>query len=110
MAKIMALKLGTDGKTPFFAGQPRLPHFFGCINSNLPFLSFVEIAYPLSHSGFSCCNSTVTDSTTGLVWQQQDDNEMRTWDESTGHCNAFSLGGFLPRESYLVSRRGVMAG
>jgi len=32
-------------------------------------------------------NGTVTDNVTGLLWQQQDDGVLRTWDEALNYCN-----------------------
>ncbi len=38
-------------------------------------------------------NATVTDHQTGLVWQQEDDGEMRNWKDAGRYCAQLSLGG-----------------
>ena len=41
-------------------------------------------------------NGTVSDSVTGLMWQQgdgQNDDGGRTWEEALGYCENLSLGG-----------------
>jgi len=38
-------------------------------------------------------NGAVTDNVTGLMWQQQDDNTGRTWEEAIAHCEGFFLAG-----------------
>lgn len=37
-------------------------------------------------------DGTVTDSITGLVWQQVDDGVTRTWEEALTHCEDMALG------------------
>lgn len=37
-------------------------------------------------------NGTITDSVTGLMWQQQDDSVRRTWDDATTYCSGLALG------------------
>ena len=39
-------------------------------------------------------DGTVTDNVTGLMWQQQDDNTKRNWDNAGAYCNYLSLGGY----------------
>lgn len=36
---------------------------------------------------------TVSDKSTGLMWQQWDDGKKRTWDDAIGYCNGFTLSG-----------------
>ncbi|MBT7891225.1 MAG: DUF1566 domain-containing protein, partial [Deltaproteobacteria bacterium] len=36
---------------------------------------------------------TILDNVTGLVWQQQDDNRIRTWSEAGTYCSNLSQGG-----------------
>ncbi len=52
-------------------------------------------------------NSTVTDNVTGLMWQQEDDDTTRTWDEACSYCNDLALGGYsdwrLPSKKELMS-------
>lgn len=40
-------------------------------------------------------NSTVTDNVTGLMWQQQDDNTTRTWEEAISYCEGLALAGHI---------------
>ena len=37
---------------------------------------------------------TVTDNTTGLMWQKQNDLTLRTWENAISYCEGLSLGGF----------------
>ncbi len=39
-------------------------------------------------------DGTVTDNVTGLMWQQDDDNEWRIWNEAIQYCTDLSLGGY----------------
>jgi hypothetical protein len=39
-------------------------------------------------------NGTVTDNVTSLVWQQQDDDVGRTWDEAKSYCGSLELAGY----------------
>jgi hypothetical protein len=36
-------------------------------------------------------NGTVTDTTTGLMWQQADDGIARTWEQALAHCEGSTL-------------------
>ena len=38
-------------------------------------------------------NGTVTDNVTGLMWQQEDDNIERTWEEALTYCEGLTLAG-----------------
>ena len=38
-------------------------------------------------------NGTVTDNSSGLMWQQADDGNGRLWEESLAYCEALTLGG-----------------
>ena len=38
-------------------------------------------------------DGTVTDSSTGLIWQRQSDNTRRSWTEALAYCEAFELAG-----------------
>ena len=49
------------------------------------------VTSPMSFTAYG--NGTVTDSTTGLIWQQTDDNTSRLWQPSIDYCNALTLGG-----------------
>lgn len=52
-------------------------------------------------------NGTVTDNVTGLIWQKEDDNINRVWDEAIAYCDALTLGGQsdwrLPSKKELIS-------
>ncbi len=39
-------------------------------------------------------NGTVTDNVTGLVWQKEDDDTLRTWQQALDYCNGLSLAGY----------------
>jgi hypothetical protein len=39
-------------------------------------------------------NGTITDNVTGLVWQKEDDNSIRTWDMASAYCDNLTLGGY----------------
>ncbi|MBI5186160.1 MAG: DUF1566 domain-containing protein [Nitrospinae bacterium] len=39
-------------------------------------------------------NGTVTDNVTTLIWQQQDDDVGRTWDEAKTYCDSLELAGY----------------
>ena len=49
----------------------------------------------------------VTDNVTGLMWQQEDDDTTRTWDEACSYCDDLTLGGYsdwrLPSVMELMS-------
>ena len=36
-------------------------------------------------------DGTVTDNVTGLIWQQEDDNISRPWEEALTYCNGLTL-------------------
>jgi hypothetical protein len=38
-------------------------------------------------------NGTVTDTSTGLMWQQADDGQTRTWQEALSYCEGLNLAG-----------------
>ncbi|MCH7867310.1 MAG: DUF1566 domain-containing protein, partial [Myxococcales bacterium] len=38
-------------------------------------------------------NGTVTDRVTGLIWQQEDDNTGKTWQQALDYCNGLALAG-----------------
>ncbi len=40
-------------------------------------------------------NGAITDLITGLMWQQADDGQERTWDESKAYCETLTLGNYL---------------
>lgn len=52
-------------------------------------------------------DGTVTDNVTGLIWQQQNDNALRTWTDAGTYCNALTLAGLsgwrLPSDKELQS-------
>ena len=39
-------------------------------------------------------NGTITDDVTGLMWQKEDDDIMRIWDDSISCCNDLTLGSY----------------
>ena len=39
-------------------------------------------------------NGTVSDSNTGLMWQREDDNTIRTWESAITYCEGLSLGSY----------------
>lgn len=39
-------------------------------------------------------NGTVTHRSTGLIWQQEDDDTQRTWEDALTYCQNLDLGGF----------------
>ncbi len=52
-------------------------------------------------------NGTVTDGTTGLMWQKEDDNIKRTWADAVSYCEGLTLAGYgdwrLPDVNDLLS-------
>jgi hypothetical protein len=52
-------------------------------------------------------NGTVTDGTTGIMWQKEDDNTKRTWAEAGSYCEGLTLAGYsdwrLPDVNDLLS-------
>jgi hypothetical protein len=44
-------------------------------------------------AAFTAAGGTVTDERTGLVWQQQDDGQIRTWETAIAYCEGLSLAG-----------------
>ncbi|MBI5640589.1 MAG: DUF1566 domain-containing protein [Nitrospirae bacterium] len=52
-------------------------------------------------------NNTVTDINTGLVWQDEDDSNVLTWEEALAYCEEVTLAGYLdwrlPTKKELVS-------
>jgi ABC-type amino acid transport substrate-binding protein len=63
------------------------------------------LIHPPSYTGNG--NGTVTDNQTMLMWQQEDDNTTRTWEEAGSYCTNLSLGGYedwrLPNPKELQS-------
>lgn len=39
-------------------------------------------------------NGTVTDNTTSLMWQKEDDNIKRTWTDAVSYCEVLTLAGY----------------
>ncbi len=60
---------------------------------------------PLSYTDNG--DGTVTDNVTGLMWQQEDDDTTRMWDEACSYCQDLTLGGYsdwqLPYKKELMS-------
>lgn len=52
-------------------------------------------------------DGTITDNVTGLMWQKEDDDITRTWDDAIIYCNDLTLGGYsdwcLPSRKELIS-------
>lgn len=52
-------------------------------------------------------DDTITDNITGLIWQKEDDNTVRTWAAAEAYCNSLTLGGQtdwrLPTEKELIT-------
>ncbi len=52
-------------------------------------------------------DGTVTDKKTGLMWQKDYDERMRTWNEAINYCNSLSFAGYsnwrLPNKGDLIS-------
>ncbi len=60
---------------------------------------------PLSYT--DNVNGTVTDNNTGLMWQQEDDDTKRDWEDAISYCEDLSLAGYndwrLPEREELRS-------
>ena len=52
-------------------------------------------------------DGTITDNVTGLMWQKEDDNTARTWDDANSYCNDLTLASYtdcrLPSKKELMS-------
>ncbi len=56
-------------------------------------------------------DSTVTDKVTGLVWQREDDNTQRKWNDAWNYCNGNECNDHEGhQESRRVTRNSVAAG
>jgi len=66
-------------------------------NSNI-FLIIVILSIPGVYAGAGDLvrsdGGTVTDNTTGLIWQQMDDNKRYVWEAASNYCGDLSLAGF----------------
>lgn len=51
------------------------------------------LAVPGVATALTAGNGAVTDERTGLVWQQQDDGQTRTWEAAISYCEGLSLAG-----------------
>lgn len=40
-------------------------------------------------------DGTITDNVTGLIWQKEDDDTSRAWDDALTYCDNLSLGGYI---------------
>jgi formylglycine-generating enzyme required for sulfatase activity len=47
-------------------------------------------------------DGTVTDNVTGLMWQKEDDDTARTWDDAISYCNALTLASYTDWRSPTV--------
>ena len=47
----------------------------------------------MARAAFSFSNGVVTDSRTGLQWQQQDDGQTRNWEGAISYCEGLPLAG-----------------
>ena len=52
-----------------------------------------EQTYPSSFT--DNLDATVTDNVTGLMWQQEDDNQERNWEAALAYCEDLDLGGHV---------------
>jgi hypothetical protein len=52
-------------------------------------------------------DGTVTDNVTGLMWQQEDDDTTRTWDEACSYCDELALAGYS--DWRLASKKELMS-
>ena len=52
-------------------------------------------------------DGTITDNVTGLMWQKEDDDITRTWDNANSYCNDITIAGYsnwrLPSKKELIS-------
>src|SRR5208283_443225 len=64
-----------------------------------------HIVNPMSYTDNG--NGTVTDNVTGLMWQKQDDDTMRTWSDASTYCTNLGVGEYsdwrLPAVMELMS-------
>ncbi|MBW6519979.1 MAG: DUF1566 domain-containing protein [Desulfoarculaceae bacterium] len=49
------------------------------------------LAPPVWAGPYAASNGAVTDQRTGLVWQQQDDGQVRTWEAAIAYCEGLTL-------------------
>lgn len=63
--------------------------------------------YSLERMYSQYTSDTVHDASTGLIWQQHDDDKMRTWEDAKTYCQALSINGLthwrLPERGELIS-------
>lgn len=73
------------------------PQYIPGTNNTQPaamYVRFVRGAEGYGRNAFiDNLNGTITDQSTGLVWQQGDDGVRRNWSEALAYCEALSLGG-----------------
>lgn len=68
--------------------------FIGRIGAILLFTGLLFPATPCPAGDYAAHgDGTVTDNSTGLMWQQQDDNQQRNWEDALEYCENLVLAG-----------------
>jgi len=61
--------------------------------SSIIILSFTNVVNATTDTWFANDDGTVTDVATGLIWQQEDDDVLRRYDDAITYCEDLSLAG-----------------
>ena len=61
--------------------------------SSIIILSFTNVVNATTDTWFANDDGTVTDVATGLIWQQEDDDITRNYDDAITYCEDLSLAG-----------------